>query len=58
MIKPDHGVSVSKKVVIYTDKDTVSCMGLDNDHPKVYIKVPGICGYCDINYLHLDETVL
>jgi len=58
MIKPDHGVSRAKEVIIYTDKDTVSCTGQDNDHPKVYIKVPGICGYCDIKYLHSDNNVV
>lgn len=35
---------------IYTDKETVSCSGEQGDHPKVYIKVPGICRYCEIKF--------
>ena len=35
---------------VYTDKETVSCSGEQGDHPKVYIKVPGICRYCEIKF--------
>ena len=45
-----HGPKVSKDIIIYTDKETASCMGEHNDHPKVYINVPGVCGYCDIRF--------
>ena len=40
------------ETIIYTEKDTVWCMGEDLDHPKVYYSLPeeGFtkCGYCDI----------
>ena len=36
--------------VIYTNDDIASCSGEQNDHPKVYIKVPGICRYCEIKF--------
>tara|TARA_B100001287_G_scaffold266003_1_gene259498 strand:- start:492 stop:692 length:201 start_codon:yes stop_codon:yes gene_type:complete len=45
-----HGKRIAKDIVIYTDKETASCSGEHDDHPKVYIKVPGICGYCDIRF--------
>ena len=42
------------ETIIYTDKDTVWCMGEDLDHPKVYYTVPAegyaVCGYCDIKF--------
>ena len=40
---------------VYTDKETVSCSGEQGDHPKVYIKVPGRCNYCDIEFVKKDE---
>lgn len=59
----NHGKSMAKEVVIYTDEDIVSCSGEHNDHPKVYITVPGVCGYCDIKFkknfsLHFGENVV
>ena len=42
--------------MIETDKDIVSCSG-DDTHPKVYIKVPGKCGYCDIEFVSVRSSV-
>lgn len=49
--KASHGKSVASKIIIETVDDTVSCSGEHNDHPKVYIKVPGRCNYCDIEFI-------
>lgn len=40
--------------IIYTNKDRVSCSGVQNDHPKVWYTVPVTgyisCGYCEIKF--------
>ena len=41
----------ANKIIVETVDETVSCSGEHNDHPKVYIKVPGRCNYCDIEFI-------
>ena len=53
--KPTQGISKASRIVFETLEDTISCSGEHNDHPKVYIKVPGRCNYCDIEFVKKDE---
>jgi|TARA_R110000782_G_scaffold7409_2_gene24953 uncharacterized Zn-finger protein len=46
-----------EEIIIYTTKDSVSCAGEQNDHPRVYLNVPNKvgdefvqCGYCGIKF--------
>ena len=54
--KANHGLSRASRIVIETLEDTVSCSSENNDHPKVYIKVPGKCNYCDIEFVKKNEN--
>tara|TARA_B100000900_G_scaffold361501_1_gene334234 strand:+ start:2216 stop:2500 length:285 start_codon:yes stop_codon:yes gene_type:complete len=48
--------------IIYIDGDSVACSGDNNDHPKVYLRIPHdghyvVCGYCDIKYARKDPDI-
>ena len=47
---------INPETIIYTKYPRISCMGQNNDHPKVWYNVPEVgegyvvCGFCDIKF--------
>ena len=46
--------------IVYIDGDSVSCSGENNDHPKVYLRIPHdghyvVCNYYDTKFARLEK---